>query len=291
MQSIRGQLRQLGYTADALFNAPLNRHHRIGAVGRYVAWQLRSRITGGGLVQFVNNTRLRAARGMSGATGNIYCGLHEFAEMGFALHLLRPHDVFFDVGANVGAYSVLASSVGAYVYAFEPGERFDDLQAHFTLNRIEGRAYRTAVGAAPGTARFLRGCDTLDRIALPGETAVEVPMISLDSLASYEIKPPMLLKIDVEGYEGEVIAGAEHLLRTAPPMAIIMETGSAERFGHDEQALEAKILAAGYRAKTYDPLSRKLSERGEALNAIYVRPGLEDRLRDAPPFRVLGRLV
>jgi hypothetical protein len=36
-------------------------------------------------------------------TGNIYCGLHEFADMGFVLHFLRPGDLFVDVGANIAA--------------------------------------------------------------------------------------------------------------------------------------------------------------------------------------------
>ena len=57
---------------------------------------------------------------MYGATGNIYCGLHDFEEMSFLMHFLRAGDVFADVGVNVGAYSMLAASVGARAIAFEP---------------------------------------------------------------------------------------------------------------------------------------------------------------------------
>ena len=45
---------------------------------------------------------------MHGVTGNVYCGLHDFAEMSFMLHLLRAGDLFADIGANVGSYTVLA---------------------------------------------------------------------------------------------------------------------------------------------------------------------------------------
>ena len=58
---------------------------------------------------------------MTGATGNIYTGLHEFEDMMFLLHLLRPGDIFVDAGANIGSYTVLASAVvGAKSISFEP---------------------------------------------------------------------------------------------------------------------------------------------------------------------------
>lgn len=45
---------------------------------------------------------------MTGATGNIYVGLHEFEDMAFLLHVLRRTDLFVDVGANIGSYTILA---------------------------------------------------------------------------------------------------------------------------------------------------------------------------------------
>ena len=67
---------------------------------------------------------LIANAGMAGATGNIYVGLREFEDMAFLLHLLRPDDLFVDVGANIGSFTVLASgAVGARSLAIEPIER------------------------------------------------------------------------------------------------------------------------------------------------------------------------
>ena len=48
---------------------------------------------------------------MIGATGNLFCGLHEIEDMGFVLHFLRSDDIFLDVGVNVGTYTVLAAGV------------------------------------------------------------------------------------------------------------------------------------------------------------------------------------
>jgi hypothetical protein len=50
---------------------------------------------------------------MACATGNIYTGLHEFEDMSFLLHFLRPADLFIDIGANVGAYTIFASGIVA----------------------------------------------------------------------------------------------------------------------------------------------------------------------------------
>lgn len=68
---------------------------------RFIAWQFRCRVQGGDItVPWVNDARLVARRGMEGATGNIYYGLHEFSEMGFLLHFLRPEDLFCDIWSN-----------------------------------------------------------------------------------------------------------------------------------------------------------------------------------------------
>ncbi len=125
---------------------------------------------------------------MSGATGNLYVGLHELEEMAFALHLLRPGDLMLDVGANVGSYTVLAAgAVGATVHAFEPvAEAYAHLADNVRVNALESRVilHRAAVGAACGELRMEVDRDTCNRVLLPGEhsehaTAL-VPIVTLD---------------------------------------------------------------------------------------------------------------
>ncbi len=90
---------------------PLTRDHKLKAYFRVLNWQLRSRLSSEICMPWIAGTKLVVKRGMTGATGNIYAGLHEFADMSFLLHFLRPNDLFVDVGANVGSYTVLASGV------------------------------------------------------------------------------------------------------------------------------------------------------------------------------------
>lgn len=123
---------------------PLNRGHGITAITRVLRWQIGSRLLpAGSALPFVGGTRLFATRGMTGATGNWYCGLHEVEEMGFVLHALRPGELFVDVGANIGSYTVLAAgAVGADVVAVEPvPTTFAVLRRNVCLNDLVDRVF------------------------------------------------------------------------------------------------------------------------------------------------------
>lgn len=79
---------------------PLNRRRKVRAVAGFAAWQLRSRMSAGPhRFEWVGGAQLLVRRGEKGLTGNLYTGLHEFAEMGFLLHFLGKDDLFVDVGA------------------------------------------------------------------------------------------------------------------------------------------------------------------------------------------------
>jgi hypothetical protein len=88
-------------------------------IARFLSWQIGSRLSQTAHVfELANGAKMFARPGMTGATGNLYVGLHEFAEMAFLLHFLRRGELFADVGANVGSYSVVAgAAVGADVIA------------------------------------------------------------------------------------------------------------------------------------------------------------------------------
>src|SRR4051794_13217694 len=89
----------------------LTRGARFKALARVAGWQISGRLQAEIIVPWIANQKLAVKRGMTGATGNIYTGLHEFPDMMFLLHFLRPGDLFLDIGANVGTYTVLASGV------------------------------------------------------------------------------------------------------------------------------------------------------------------------------------
>ena len=287
-------------TPRFLYTHPLCAQDRLGALRRYVGWQVGSRLVRGPVVcDFVNGTQLVVKRGMTGATGNVYAGLHEFEDMAFVLHLLRPGDRFVDVGANVGAYTVLAASVGAACEAFEPGaEAFAALELNLAVNTFPHpvRAHRAAVGRVAGTLAFTTGLDTVNHVASDDEAAqtVSLPVVALD-----EVIPPgtgTVVKMDVEGYETEVVAGAAEVLSRSETRAVLMElNGSGDRYGFDEEVLRSKMEAFGFTPCSYKPFERALVPftEGTSGNTLFVtdRAWVQARLREAPPFRVLGRSI
>lgn len=249
---------------------------------------------------------LLIAPGMTGATGNIYAGLHEFSDMAFALHLLRRDDLFVDVGANVGSYTVLAASVGAKCISIEPiAATFNHLVRNVHLNNMCDRVDVRNIGAgsAKGTLRFTSNLDTvnhvIDEIAKQEKSGTAVCEVAVDTLDTVAADArPVLLKIDVEGFETEVIAGAEKVLSKDSLLAVIMElNGSGQRYNYDEGELYKRMIGFGFNAYSYSPFERSLNAleggRGQSGNTLFVKDvaAVRQRLHEAPSFTVNGENV
>jgi FkbM family methyltransferase len=285
---------------------PLNKGGRARALGRVLRWQLASRLGMGAIaISFVNDTRLLATSGMTGATGNWYCGLHEHDDMGFALHFIRATDLFFDIGANIGSYTVLvAGGTGARVVAVEPiPSTFRALRANVRLNELDDRVtlLNVGLGAEEGKARFTRDLDSMNRALAPGETvdsAIDVALATLDGIADPVV--PTFMKLDVEGYETQVLAGGDKTMRSETLRCVLIEmNGSGRRFGVADQAMHAQMRDFGFAPTRYDVLSRSIAalpadswNRGGG-NTLYVRDIGEcrERVRGAARFKLVNREI
>lgn len=286
-------MRRLASTIGFIGRHPLARRRPHVAYWRFARWQIESRLRGDVEVPWVSGARLVARRGMTGATGNIYCGLHEFADMGFTLHLLRPADVFVDIGANVGSYTVLAGAVcGSDVIAIEPDPgTAERLRRNVTANGIGDRVrlMQCCVGATSGVVRFSVGHDTTNRVLAAGDAeGRDVEVQPLDAIVGDA--HPLLLKIDVEGHEPHVVAGALRVLAEPGLQALLIETV-------DEGVL-AHLAAAGFRRATYEPFSRRLDwaasgEHTVCGNWLFVRDieFCRKRTATAPRRSILGQSI
>ncbi|MEX2465968.1 MAG: FkbM family methyltransferase [Gemmatimonadota bacterium] len=147
--------------------------------------------------------------------------------------LIRPRDVFWDVGAHHGYVSLMASEkVGARgeVYAFEPGARNAGvLRRHLRWNRVGNVRVETyALGAADGEADF-GGGDTSKMHALGGG-GERVRVRTVRSLVQAgELPPPDVVKIDVEGGEADVLAGALDVLPAGVRLVIAIHSAAMDR--------------------------------------------------------------
>lgn len=283
-----------------IWSHPLNRGRRVAALFRWMRWQSGSRLLPAPVVlPFVNEMCLVVSPRMTGATGNFYCGLHELEDMALVLHALRADDLFVDVGANIGAYSMLAGAVGAHCVSIEPiPSTFARLTQNISINGLgqRNRALNLGIGREEGELLFTAGLDTVNHVLAGDESpteAVKVAVRSLDSvLAGHS---PALIKVDVEGFETEVVAGAAQALAGSDLLALIIElNGSGVRFGFNEDRLHRDLLVLGFETYRYRPFDRELEPldgaRSGTGNTLYVRDAvrLVERVRAAPRFRIMA---
>jgi FkbM family methyltransferase len=164
---------------------------------------------------------------LSGAGGgaSVYLNQVETDQTAAIARELHAGMTFYDVGANVGYYTILASRLvgpSGQVTAFEPLIRnLSYLHRHKELNSAENvRILPFAVSNRSGTATFSVGnVSAMGKIDDAGE--ILVPTITLDEAANLLDILPQVIKIDVEGAEFEVLQGSKDLLSSAEPIIFL----------------------------------------------------------------------
>lgn len=167
--------------------------------------------------------------------GDMYYGVgFEQDELDLVNRFVGDGDVFIDVGANIGVYTLAASQLvgeNGQVHAFEPlSVAYGLLQENVMLNCAENvHLNPVAVGDEVGevdlyvnTEAALTGLGKTNRGTLLD--IQKVPIWTLDDYSSrLGIKSIDFLKIDVEGFEGHVLRGAEELIVKSPNLIVMSE--------------------------------------------------------------------
>lgn len=194
----------------------------------------------------------------------VYLGAYERWETRTVRRHLRPGMCVVDVGANVGYFTLLAARrVGptGRVVAVEPSPvAADRLEAAVRENGIaQVRLVRCGLGRAAGEAVLydpLPDNHTPTMLGDPGTPGRTVPIRTLDELAAAEgLGRIDLLKVDVEGYEPEVFAGAAGLLADGRVRAILCEFNEywLTRGGTTGEAVYRTLLGYGFADRTGTP--------------------------------------
>ena len=152
---------------------------------------------------------------------------------------LREGQVFYDVGANVGFFTLIGASLvgkNGKVYAFEPvPTNAAAIRHNLALNdfghvEVIEKAVSDHSGFEELQVTHFAGGSTLVSAGKPADvsTTLSVELVALDAmLATGLVQPPHMVKIDVEGAELEVLTGMQHILHTAKPI-VIFEVDDAE---------------------------------------------------------------
>lgn len=171
---------------------------------------------------------------------------------GLRQHGVQPATVL-DVGANAGQFARAAVEVlGASVRSFEPlPEAADAFEANLA-DRTDVHLHRVALGDRSGSVRFHPHAYTLASSVLERDPeavdetwtgegdAIDVPLARLDDLVDVaELEAPVLLKLDVQGYEPQVLAGASRTLAGCD--AVVVELAFVASYR--DQPLAHELLA------------------------------------------------
>jgi FkbM family methyltransferase len=294
LESALNTISQLYAIVKFIAQHPLNANHKLQALTNFVKWHIATRILKKKvIVPWVEDSMFISGLGETGLTGNLYAGFMEYEDMIFLLHALQPTETFVDVGANIGAYTILASKVvKSNSIAFEPlittAERLKD---QIQINRINAAVdiRNMGLGDKEGSLFFTNNNDTVNKVSLAGEVE-NTTMVKVSTLDKELAKNNQyFFKIDVEGFEYNVIEGASAVLSNNNVSAIIIElNGSGEEFGHSNEDIHKKLLSFGFVAVAYEPQTRNLTElksyNQNGGNTIYVKDValISKRCKSAP---------
>lgn len=193
---------------------------------------------------------------------NIYClGIYEAYLTRYFLKMLQPDSIVLDVGAYVGQYTLLAAKYapqGRIVAVEAHPESFRRLEHNTRRNNLPNvERLNLAAGAEIGHMAFALSADSFTSSLLPADILSETPTMQVDVVPLDEIVYRLRLpgvdvvKVDVEGAEGQVLSGAQALLRQHKPALIIEVDREREAvFGDTPEQIAASLRDIGYRICT-----------------------------------------
>jgi FkbM family methyltransferase len=188
-----------------------------------------------------------------------WLGFYERSKQDLIARIVKSNSVFYDVGANVGIYSLLASMLvgSGKVFAFEPLPRnMEFLSEHLRLNAISNvELVPVAVSDKVGSAQFdVEATGYMGHLTSNGG-GLQVHVETLDSLVSSgRILPPDYIKMDIEGAEILALHGASETFKQHRPTLFLATHGQdvraecwrlLESWGYECKALGATVDEKG----------------------------------------------
>jgi FkbM family methyltransferase len=156
--------------------------------------------------------------------------------------VIRKGDTILDVGAHLGYFSLLASTIcgdSGRVFAFEPHpQNYSLLKKNISLNGLTNiTLVPKAVSNESGTALLREARRSsghtikqlpawLEPVGIPNQAEFSVETVRLDEFFATHPVQPRLVKIDIEGAEPDALEGMRHLLKSSPEIVLVVELNS-----------------------------------------------------------------
>jgi FkbM family methyltransferase len=223
---------------------PSHRGRRTAAIGHALGYELWTNILGHpSRIPIGERSHIIAYKGETNPPHAVMHNPPNWPEMLVWKRYLRPGDLFIDIGANIGSYSVYAAECGAEVISVEPvPHNAKRVRENLNLNGYAGQVVQKALSDHPGSVRITADKDSLNHLV--DEGGIEVTATTLDDLLGNR---SAVAKIDVEGAEELVLAGARKALSEHRIRLLQLEWAVSERLGISDRVNAQTILdEAGY---------------------------------------------
>ncbi|PSP77582.1 hypothetical protein BRC88_13070 [Halobacteriales archaeon QS_4_69_225] len=188
---------------------------------------------------------------------------------------IRSDDVFYDIGADAGLYTVLVATKVPHerLISFEPHPlRRESLQRNLKRNGVEATVRTEALGDKSGNVKlsYALHTDETNEMTEMGSEGFSVKVNRADNLIPEELPPPNVVKIDVEGAELSALKGFGNILNDSSCRIIYIEVhDKITHFGDNKKELISLLNKKGY--ETREMLKRQTDQTEELfIKAINI---------------------
>ena len=231
-------------------------------------------------IKWLNNLRYYLSLGDSGMIGNYYFFIDDYEESIFLIHYLTDKDLFIDVGSNHGHYTMISSGICySKSISIEPVKKtFDRLKMNIELNKLRNvKLYNVGISDSEGELFISNNMGSMNRIInkISDDNCELIQVTTLDKLLISE-KNISLIKIDVEGYEKQVLLGCKETLKNPNLNVIIIELNdSNQQYDYNENETISILKENGFSPYKYiypDNLLVPLEKKNfDSYNTIFIR--------------------
>ena len=206
--------------------------------------------------------------------------IHEPLMVRFISRILKRNDVFIDLGAHIGYFSIIAAKLCKKVYAFEIDDNcLPIIKENITLNKLKnisvinkavsdkgGKELKISVFEQPNTTLSIR----YNPKAKGGHKIIKT--VSLSDFADEEKIQPSLIKIDIEGAEYSALLGMEKLLQNSQKMKVLLEVHPRQlkSTGVDSKMIVEFVNDLGYKALYFGSHRNNAKNQSKIVNPNQV---------------------
>ncbi len=302
------KLRKFLWASSKLLKTPIAKDNKFRVIINILIFQIKKNFSKKPFVfKTCSNTFAYAQKNIdtSGIAGLFHTGLIEASEILCAWHLLRPNDIFFDIGANQGSWGLVLCAKNIYCHEFEPSsETFKSLKKQISFNK-DFKDYllphKLAISNKNGTTQFTVGRGQNNQIKSDFSVKTlkssyeKVKVATLDSLAE-KYGYPTIIKIDTEGFTNEVLEKGEKVLKHKSLKALFIETFRKYDM-KTRRFIEMENILANYGFSPYffdikNRLLTPITKPNEGdQDTIYIRNNEENLylIKESKPLKIFNK--